>query len=246
MKSIKLTLPTSWDDLSEAQYLEVVRFIYSNQSPALIQLNIFMTLVAARWFHFRKKAHAFIVRKQVPLSELVTHFDFIFSKNERTIFPKSFKIKNKKRVHPPMNRIVNLTADEFAVCDDLHNQFRQTNNPEFLYYLAAALYVDDPITRPLFDKNLLTTRHQDFKNVPLHKLLAIEIAWFGCKNYLRKRFPQVFPETQNPKKLRKKYGFGKVILQMCRGDLSKRPTIGATNIYTFLEQFETDIKNAQS
>jgi hypothetical protein len=246
MKTINLKLPTTWDELTEKQYLRIIKALHQELTPVQTYLSIFMILVNARWFQFKKKANAFIVRQQVPLSELINHFDFIFKTNNRTIFPSAFKTKSGTLVHPPMNRIVNLSADEFAVCDDLHNQFRQTKNPEFLHYLAAALYVDHPTTRPPFDKNHLSFRHLDFKDVPLEKLLAIEIAWFGCKNHLRKRFPQVFPETQNPKKLRKKYGFGKVILQMCRGDLSKRQTIGATNIYTFLEQFETDIKNSNS
>jgi len=72
----------------------------------------------------------------------------------------------------------------------------------------------------------------------------MEIAYFGCKKAIEKRFPKVFPKPVHgagtPKK---KYGFGKVILAMAKGDLSKLEIIERVNIYAFLEQFEEDIIN---
>jgi hypothetical protein len=86
-----------------------------------------------------------------------------------------------------------------------------------------------------------------FKNVPLDKLFAIEHAYFGCKNHLVKRFPKVFPKQKSgASKPKKKYGFGKVILSMCKGDLSKVEKIKKINIYTFLEQFEEDLTPQKS
>ncbi|MCV6900941.1 hypothetical protein OE165_28310, partial [Escherichia coli] len=70
-----------------------------------------------------------------------------------------------------------------------------------------------------FDKNELHEKAKHFKKVPIQKLLAIEIAYFGCKNNIVKRFPKAFPKA-NPEvssSKNKKYGFGKVILSMAKG-----------------------------
>jgi len=139
------------------------------------------------------------------------------------------------------NIIANLTADEFAVVDDLHIKWRETKNIEYLQYLASALYTATP-KRPVFDKNELHTLAIPFAKLPLQKLFAIEMAYFGCKNNLVKRFPKAFPKpAPGQTKPKKKYGFSKVILSMAKGDLSKLEQIKKVNIYTFLEQFEEDL-----
>ena len=93
-----------------------------------------------------------------------------------------------------------------------------------------------------FDKNNLEFLVKDFKKVPLAKLLAIELTYFGCKNYLVKRFPKVFPKASpNAGKAKKTSGLGKVILMMTKDDPSKLKAIKEINAYAFLEQFTEDL-----
>jgi hypothetical protein len=239
-KIIKLIIPQSWNDLSINQ-LESVALLFSNVKPsAKFDLRVLYILLDLKWWQYIQKAKVRIVLWNVPMSDLRSSFDFIYSNIDRTVFPKFIKAK-KQTFFAPQDRIANLTVKEFSVADDLHIQWRLTKNIDFLHYLAAVLYTRTKL-RPLFDKNALHDQALLFNKVPIKKLLAMEIAYFGCKKNLEKRFPKVFPEpTAGTTKPKKKYGFGKVILSMTKGDLSKLETIEKVNVYTFLEQFEEDL-----
>lgn len=248
-KEVKITLPKSWNELSNSQ-LDSIAFLFHTMKPsASFDLKIFYILLNVKWFQIIEKAKIRIVLWNIPMSELRKNYDFIYSKNDRTNFAKYIKTKLSHRAQSrcffsPQDRLSNLTADEFSVADDLHIKWRETKNVEYLHYLAAILYTKTT-TRKEFDKNALHESALLFRKVPIAKLLAIEITYFGCKNHLVKRFPKVFPApvpgVQKPKK---NYGFGKIILAMTKGDLSKLETIKRVNIYAFLEQFEEDLINA--
>lgn len=249
MKPIKIILPKSWNELS-IQQLERIALLFHTTSPGLnFDLKILFILLDVKWWHYLEKAKIRIVLWNVPISEIRNNYSFIYTKIDRTHFAPFLKIpltykSNPKCFFAPQDRIANLTSREFAVADDLHIKWRETKNIEYLQYLASVLYTPSKI-RPVFDKNQLHTKAEIFKNIPLKKLLAMELTYFGCKKNIEKRFPKVFPKpivgAEQPKK---KYGFGKIILSMAKGDLSKVETIEKVNIYTFLEQFEEDLITA--
>lgn len=250
MSAIKITLPKSWNELTNRQ-LERLALLFSTTQPsAKFDIKVLFILLDIKWWQYIEKAKVRIVIWNVPMSELRKNYDFIYSKNDRTIFLPFLKVCKLKSANcqlffAPQDRIANLTCDEFAVADDLHIKWRETKNQEYLHYLTAVLYTRTK-KRTDFDKNELHEKAKQFKKVPIAKLLAIEIAYFGCKNNIVKRFPKAFPKP-NPEASAaksKKYGFGKVILSMAKGDLSKLETIKKVNIYAFLEQFEEDLIQA--
>ncbi|HSD07897.1 hypothetical protein [Flavobacterium sp.] len=239
MKAIKLHIPNSWDDMSERQLGKIAVLFNSGKTDVKFYIELFFMLNNIKWWQFSKKAKLRIGLRNCPLSDLHKAYEYIFNENNRTVFPTFIKT-NKGKYYPPQNRIANLTADEFAVVDDLHIKWRETKNIEYLQYMLAVLYT--PKQRPLFDKNELHDKALLFKNVPPKTLLTVELAYFGCKNNLVKRFPKAFPKAKKgDAKPKKKYGFAKVILGMAKGDLSKLELIKKVNIYTFLEQFEEDL-----
>lgn len=249
MKAIKITLPKSWNELTNRQ-LERLALLFSTTQPsAKFDIAVLFILLDIKWWQYIQKAKVRIVLWNVPMSEIRKNYNFIYTKNDRTSFLPFLKIKSynlKPTIFfAPQDRIANLTCDEFAVADDLHIKWRETKEVEYLYYLAAVLYTNKK-KRPDFDKNELHEKAKRFSRVPIKKLLAIEITYFGCKNNIVKRFPKAFPKA-NPEASgtkNKKYGFGKVILSMAKGDLSKLETIKKVNIFAFLEQFEDDLIQA--
>jgi len=243
MKTVKLYIPKSWDEMKEKQ-LEKIAFLFNTSEVNIkFYIKLFFLLSDVKWWQFGKKAKMRIVLRKFPLSDLHKSYEYIFKENNRTIFPEVIKTKKPKKgvFFPPQNRIANLTADEFAIVDDLHIKWRETKDFEYLQYMVAVLYTESK-SRPLFDKNDLHEKAMNFQNIPIKKLLAVELAYFGCKNNLVKRFPVAFQKGKaGAEKPKKKYGFSKVILGMAKGDLSKLETIKKVNIYTFLEQFEDDL-----
>lgn len=236
---INITIPESWDSMSQKQFEKIAFLFHTQQTDVSFYIKLFYLLTACKWWQFRKKARVRTVLRNCPLSDLHKNYEYIFKENNRTLFP-DVKIK-RTRYTAPQSRIANLTADEFAIADDLHINFRETKNIEYLHYLAAVLYTPTK-NRPPFDKNALHEMAVPFSKLSPRKLFAIELAYFGCKNNLVKRFPKAFPKpAEGVSKPSKKYGFSKVILSMAKGDLSKLESIKRVNIYTFLEQFEEDL-----
>lgn len=236
---ININIPTCWNELSERQLQKLVVLVYSGKSGMIFDLKCLQILVNLKWWQFFKTIKLAYALTQVPISEFKKSFDYIFNENNRTIFPQ--KING---FFAPMDRITNLTIEEFSVADNLHIKWRETKNQNFLIYLVATLYSKTRQPREVFDKNNLDIKIKYFDKVPLPVLLSVEMAYFGCKNNLVKRFPKVFPATTQKTKQSNKYGFGKVVLQMAGGKFGNHEQTKNTNIYTFLEQFSEDLKNA--
>lgn len=245
---LKFNIPTQWNELNQKQF-EKIALLFSTTEPSLIRdIKLLKILFQTKWWQIIRKAQIRYFISQVPYcivdKENNTKFigwknyiNFLLTENNRTHFEPIIKVGNKT-YFAPMDRIINLTADEFAVADDLHIGYRKTLNQEYLLYLFHVLYSETE-QRPLFDKNNL----EKLKNpkIPNETLLATEFVYAGCKNYIAKKFKKAFPEGSTNTS-GKSYGFGKVIQGMSKGDLSKLQTVERINIYKFLEQFQDDIE----
>ena len=237
---INLNIPQSWNELNQKQF-ERIALQFSTAEPSLIRdIKLLKILVDAKWWQLKKKANLRLFLFQVPYSEWKNYIDFLLKENNRTNFIPVIKVA-KKTYFAPADRIQNLDAEEFAVADDLHIRFRETQNPEYLQYLFHVLYSETEERKP-FDKNKL--EKQINKKVPMATLVITEMTYFGCKNYIANKFKKAFPKPKKGEKAARK-GFGKVIQAMAKGDLSKLPTIERTNIYKFLQQFQDDIEEFQ-
>jgi len=237
--SIKIKIPKSWNELSDGQFKKLAKLLLSEKQGVAFDLKCFRILLDIRWWQFSKRMELTYVLSQIPIKELKKHFDFIYTTNDRTIFPAEIN-----GYFAPFDKITNLTADEFSVADDLHIKWRQTQNKDYLIYLAAVLYSKTKQPREVFDKNNLPDKIKYFQKVTAADLLRVDLAYFGSKNNLVKRFPKAFPKSTK-KVTGSKYGFGKVILQMAGGKFGNHEQTKLTNIYTFLEEFEQNLKDAK-
>jgi len=236
------SFPTTWNELSPDQ-LEKVAKLFHGKPPGLkFEGKLFRILVGYRWWQIGRMLKARFILSQVPMSILRGHFEFIYKEVKRTSFVPTITI-GKVVYYAPMDRISNLTVNEFSVADDLHIAFRESKNIEYLHYLAAVLYTPETEPRPMFDKNNLPHKADKFKKVPLKKLLAMELAYMGCKNHIANKYKRAFPKMnpESQKKPSKKQSFGKVIRKMTQGDLSKLEAINNVNVYVFMDQFEEDL-----
>ena len=234
---INLNIPQSWNELNQKQF-ERIALLFSTAEPSLIRdIKQLKILVDSKWWQLKKKAKLRLFLFQVPYSEWKGFIEFLLKENNRTNFIPVIKV-GKKTYFAPADRIQNLDAEEFAVADDLHIRFRETQNPEYLQYLFHVLYSETEERKP-FDKNKL--EKQINKNIPMETLVITEMTYFGCKNYIANKFKKAFPKS-NKKETGTRKGFGKVIQAMAKGDLSKLPTIERTNIYKFMQQFQDDIE----
>jgi hypothetical protein len=234
---INLNIPTTWNELNQKQF-ERIALLFSTVEPSLIRdIKLLKILVNAKWYQLKLKANVRQFLKQVPYSDWKVYIQFLLKPITRTNFVPVIKVGDK-HYFAPADRIQNLDAEEFAVADDLHIRYRETQNTEYLQYLFHVLYSETEERKP-FDKNKL--EKQINPKVPMATLVITEMTYFGCKNYIATKFKKAFPKSTK-KETGKRQGFGKVIQSMAKGDLSKLPTIERTNIYKFLQQFQDDIE----
>lgn len=237
---LNIKIPKSWNELSDAQFKKLAVLLYSDKKGKIFDTKCFFILLNISWWQIKKGNNINYVLTQISIKELKKHFSWFYKSNERTIFPE--KING---YFAPLNKITNLTVDEFSIADDLHIKWRETQDKECLVYLVAVLYSKNKQPREVFDKNNLPEKIKHFKNVPLPILYCVELAYFGCKTNLVKRFPKAFPKGIK-KVSRTKYGFAKVVLQMAGGKFGNHEQTKATNIYTFLEEFTENLNTAKN
>jgi hypothetical protein len=237
--AIHFSIPKSWNELSDRQFKQLSKLFLSGQRGLIFDLKCLRVLLNIRWYQLGKRLRLVYVLSQIPLKELKKEYEFIYTDIDRTIF-----LEKINGFYAPLNKITNLTVEEFSVADDLHIKWRETGNKEYLIYLAAVLYSETKQPRTYFDKNNLPDKIKHFQKVPIEELHCAELTYLGCKTNLVKRFPTAFPKGTK-KVSNSKYGFGKVILQMAGGKFGNHEQTKATNIYTFLEEFNENLKNVK-
>ena len=241
--TINLTIPTTWNDLSDNQ-LKRLAGVFHSKKNKIQDVLVFFTLLNIKWWQFRKAYKASIVLKNVGISELKKHYNFIYKKQERTKFISCFKIKNKQ-LFAPNERITNLTVDEFAHAEDLYLGWHKTKDIEYLQYLTAVLYreKDTKGKRLVFDKTELEERAKALRKTDKNIFLATALTYQGCREYLYTQFPKVFPVNNKKQQAPNSSGFGKLILHLSGAKFGAHNETKNTNVYTFLSEFEEQLKN---
>lgn len=247
---ININIPKQWNDLNPRQLKKIARLFNSSQAPKFIDILLFFALLDIRFWQLHKYYKAFVVIKNVGISDLKTTYNWLYEHNNLTKFIPSIKTKNKVLL-APASRIINLTIDEFAHTEDLFIGFNNTKDFEYLTYLAAVLYreVSEKGKRVVFDKNELDERATDLKSVNKTTLLAIALSYQGCRNYLYPKFPRVFPKQEGNvqnEKAPKSSNLGKLILSVSGKKFGTYNETKSTNLYIFLSEFEEELKTAKT
>ena len=246
---ISFQIPESWNKLNDHQILKVASLISSGVTGVLFDIRVLFILTDVKWFEFRRLFKLKKLVSLVSLTSLKNHYQFIYKDKGPTRFVNSVCI-NGINYYPPIEKLHNLTIEEFAVADDLYLRFKNSGDIKYLAYLASVLYVkDDALVRPLFNKNELNIKGEIFKSLPLSKLLAIQLCYQGCRSVLETRFRYVFPKTKTNSKLKtssSSYGLGKVILEMAGKKFGDHESTKRTNVWTFLEQLNSDNKERKN
>lgn len=241
--TINLKIPTSWNDLNIRQLKKIAGYFHSDLSGVLFDSKLFLVLLNVRWWQFLKQWKALKTIKNVGFSSLKEHYNWLHSSINLTTFIPSIKTKSKK-LHAPADRINNLTVNEFSHADDLFLGWHTTQDFEYLHYLAAVLYreLDENGKRVPFDKTELDKRAKQLSKLDKQTLLAISLSYQGSRSYMISQFPVVFPKPKGKTKTPRNSGFGKLVLHLSGGKFGTHNETKNTNVYTFLSEFEEQLK----
>ncbi|RSC96065.1 hypothetical protein [Tenacibaculum singaporense] len=242
---LNITIPNEWNDLTTRQQKKIAVLLHSAISGVVFDYKLFKILMNVRWWQFFKYRKFLKVTRSALFEDLKEHYSWVYTDLSLT----SFIPRLKKKYIAPADRLTNFTVDEFAHTEDLFLTWYKTNDFEALHYLAAILYREnnDLGKRAEFDKNELEKRAKLFSKLNKSTLLAIALSYQGCKLYITRKFPLIFP-TESKKKSKKNKlpdtsGFGKLILHFSGQKFGTYNETKNTNLYTFLSDFEEQLKS---
>lgn len=197
---IQLNIPTKWNDIPTRALEQIAHATSFTPSGPELDFKIFFALINLRWWQIRKYLKASKVLKLVPIDSLKEHWSFIYTAADLTKFIPAVKT-SKKVFFAPANRMNNITAEQFELCEDLMFHFNQTKNIEYLRYIAAILYLE---ANTDFNKAGLDAKVVSFKHLKEKTLLAIGFAYKGSSTEIQTMYKHVFkkgiPNQKNPPK----------------------------------------------
>lgn len=257
MKEIQLTLPSTWNELSQTQLeniafqIECYHFEIRDNQGAELEIRTRLYIAAAkellRGNTFKNIKTAL---QEIPPAEYSAFTKFIFDKNQRTVFRETLKIKGTS-FYGPAKRLRNVTIGEFSFADALYYNWKQTFNTGYLNALCATLYRKTDATateidkRKPFNKLLVDDTIKTFETVEYKTKLAIAYTYEGCRNNFIDTYKNIFPKREhNQPTLKSKYTpFGEIILDKIKGDPSKLKTTQNLLTSDFLAIYDKDIRD---
>lgn len=246
---IAIHLPRTWDNLSPRQFKQIASILFQPLEPLVRDMAIFAALYQVRWWQFKRYYRLKNIIRNYSLEDLKEHYSFIYDKTNRLDFLPCITIKGTD-YFPPKRFLYNLTIAEFAVVDDIYMQLKGDiskgipihKQRENLETLCAILYQQDhKHLRTTFKKELLETLEQPWRKCDIPTMLTAFITYQGCRMALEKRYTRVFTNGGGKSTQRKKYGFGKVILNMAGQKFGTHAETAQTYVHTFLEQLNEDL-----
>ena len=257
--SIRLTIPTSWNQLTPVQlgnvafqlhcYQQIIKDTPEtvNLTSAKLYLEVAKELLRGNGWRAVQKA-----LKEIRPMAFISWSKFIYQRVDRTKYIPFVKVGGVK-YYPPAQRLRNITIGEFAFVDAVWYQWRETQKPIWLNVFCAALYreqAEEPNeldNRRPFVKQSVDARADIFSKLSLKQKLAIDYTYEGCRNHIADTYPLIFPkpverEDGTPPKKQKYTSFGKIVMEKLNGDPSKLETTNNVLANDFLNIMTLDIQ----
>jgi len=258
--AVNLTIPTTWNQLSQTQLQNIVHQMQAFQeivkdTPASLATasSKLFTQIAKELLRGNEKEYIKIALEEITPQGYAPYTKFIYDGVERTKFIPSVRI-GRTTYYGPDIRYRNATIAEFAFVDAAFYKWRQTSEPMWLNVLCASLYRESApqpteidIRKPFVKGKSVDDRADIFVKLNYKTKLAIAYTYEGCRNRIAKQYPNVFPapviDETDPKPLPKqKYiSFGAIIHDKIEGDPSKLELTNNVLATDFLSIYEKDI-----
>ena len=184
---IEITLPDSWEKLSQKQLYEAYRFLSSNLTAEAVMVHAFM-----RWGGFRvigadtlnlrfmiqrKNEKPFLV-STVQVAEAMQCLKFLAE------VPKSpVRLEKIGKFNAADARLRGLTLEDYIACDNSYQGYLSTKRDDLLERMAKILY-----------------RAENIKLDPAQRL-SVLYWWISVKDYLSREYCNLFGEAENDSNL---------------------------------------------
>jgi len=259
--SLKINLAETWNELTAVQLGDIAAALEHFQKfkdchpPEFIPVQyskLYVQLVKnlLRTNNFIK---VWVALKQIPPDFYVDHVNFLIKGSERTKFIPAFKVA-KEFLYPPGDRLRNITMKEFSLADSLFVAWKDKGDIRHLNSLCATLYrkkAGSSLVDPRIECHgeLIEQEALKFSKVPYKKKLAIAYTYEGCRAYIARVHPNVFPkpaplseeEKLKPRPKPRYVPFGKLISAKAEYKPHQLTETENLNVYKFLSLFDNEL-----
>lgn len=245
---VKFELPKDWNDLDSWQLRNFSWLLHSGKKGHLFDFYALKTLLKLRWSNLRGFWKFFVLLRQVSLSDIKEHYQWVYNSTNLTKFIPFIKAK-KQRLYSPSQHLYNLTIDEFSYAEDFYLGWLKTNDIEYIQYLTAVLYREFSSfgKRSGFDYQEIEYRASQLTKLDIKTLLSIVKSYEGCRFSLANKFPAVFSsDHKKSAKIPLSSGFKKVILSLSGGKFGPHKHTKEINLYVFLHEYSSLIKQTKN
>lgn len=185
---MKITLPTTWQELTSFQQREIIHIIQhiEGEDFTAAYINIVQILLMKRrhwWAYLRMRW----LLRYYPISAFEPAVQFILEK------PKLYQFPKIKGLVAPSDRIGDLTIHQFSLCDTLLHRYSQGKNEIYLRQLVACLY---RLPRHDFDKKWLPKIAKISDQIPLKEAQRIAFIFSAVRMYIADAYPDIFPKKK--------------------------------------------------
>lgn len=240
---MKITVPTSWRELTEWQ-LEEIAHLYLHSDPEAFQYA-FRNMI----FVFLQKepvasqrTRLYNILQHAPMEELAWHAEFLLKTTDLHSFP------GIEGLHQPADRLASLTAKQFSFADKFFHDYENDKSEINLRRFVASLY-----TLGEFNQLQLPKVAEITGTITLKKCERIALAYKFVQLHIWKSYPVIFPKKSDSEEesfrpvFQKKavyQTFDKVILGLVFSDeqpLGTKQEADNTLLYDFLNVLQESI-----
>lgn len=234
--------PSKWEDINRYHLISWASTMCSD-AKVLVAKKV----LAARLYKISRHTLSKVLSKKDQY-RLSLSIGFLFGINQLHHWVIPFFYFRFRKYYGPKNKLSNLTAEEFTLCEFCYEQFDLTKDVKYLNHLTAILYrsrrwfnIDNDLRAGLktlsFEKRALR-----FAKLPDRLRYAIYLNYEGCRNFIIKNNPEIFKKGKGAGKGPKITPWSRIVQSGAGGIFGTLQETEKSNIHKFLSELNARLK----
>lgn len=250
-KTIKVSFPENWNDLSPKQLLYIANLWQAWQLMLKegISLQSAKAMLFIRLAKFKNRSEKRALLKMLSSADFeeldfnpLSLVNFIFETNNLTKNNfKEIRTTIFTKLYGPNDKLSNISINELSFAINYYNQYNSTGNIEYLNLFIACLYrpknEDYKKTGDIRKPFILETISMHLKQVEkmsADKKQAVYLFFVGCMDFLSHPFPLVFSRAKEA--VSSNQTFLDVILKISGGKFGTFDQTASQNAFIVLKE----------
>jgi hypothetical protein len=252
-RAIHITLPESWDQLTEPQLEYVSRLLYNEMPATELLIRCLLHFTGIRLLHqdpfeidgemcylFKKKGTGIFHLDVDMVTTITNRISWITS--DITLFKNPEKIKHYTGCN---YKLYGVTLEEWLIVDQMYIGYAKTKNLQFIDKMLAILYKLP--SESWNESAVLDKRARRFRWMPAYRKYLIFLWYTSCKLWLKIKYPFLFAASDGSGKGQSANDYVMGLLSALNdGDVTHNPMIKATECHEVFYELNRKIEKSQT